>query len=162
MHATRSNQLEAESEECRVEERRLICVCTSHLWCRRDEGDEKFGAIPFGEVIARTPDDLKQRPNGIYVSIAIPWCIEPLQQVSRRLLLHQLEPANNKHSGKSPNFLRRLGSSRAYSMSRPQWGAAAVVPHTTATASPKSDGIICPQSSTVSEGEPLPDEPQPT
>ena len=43
------------------------------------------------KIINETPDDLKQRPNAMYVSIAIPWCDEPHQEVSCRLLLRQLE-----------------------------------------------------------------------
>ena len=62
----------------------------SQIWCRRDRAGRTFGAIPFSEVLKRTPEDLKQRPNAMYVSIAIPWCDAPHQKVSCRLLLRQL------------------------------------------------------------------------
>ena len=58
--------------------------------CRRDRAGCTFGAIPFWEVLKRTPEDLKQRPNAMYVSIAIPWCDAPHLKVSCRLLLRQL------------------------------------------------------------------------
>ena len=61
------------------------------IGCRSDTADQKFGALSFAELMMRTPDDLKQRPNGMYVSIAVPWCEEPHQRVSCRLLLQQLE-----------------------------------------------------------------------
>ena len=58
--------------------------------CRRDRAGQKFGALVMDKLMKRTPDDLTQRPNAMYVSIAIPWCDEPHQKVSRRLLLRQL------------------------------------------------------------------------
>jgi len=72
---------------------------------RRDMEDQKFGAIPFEEVIKRMPDDLKQRPMGVFASIAIPWCAEPHQQVSRQLLLRQLEGSPRESRRKArPEF----------------------------------------------------------
>ena len=68
-----------------------MCISIRQVVRRRDRADQTFGAIPFVEVIKMTPDDLKQRPNGLYVSIAVPWCDEPHQQVSCRLLLRLLE-----------------------------------------------------------------------
>ena len=95
MHAFLLNQLEVQNEEAGVINvwcERVACVWQPHNpGRRRDRPSQKFGALGMGKLMKRTPDDLTQRPNAMYVSIAIPWCDEPHQQVSRRLLLRSLE-----------------------------------------------------------------------